>query len=303
MTRARRTAASLAAPTAVLAATFVAAFVLPAAQADEAMPASAGAGGSEQPLWEIGVAAAAGTVPDYPASDDYTPRGIPFPYFAFRGRLFHSDQNGARLETAVRPNVELDVSGGAAFSTANNSSGPRAGMPNLDYLLELGPNLKITLDRPTQNSRWLLELPLRAVASFDGFRAGYQGLLFNPDIGFHTRSVLGSGWSGYTDVGLDFASARYQQYFYQVAPQYALPNRPEYLAHGGYFGSTLELGVGHKLGKHVRLFFYGRIDDYAGGRNENSPLFKTTLNYSAFVGFSWSIWHSKETVTVVEEAP
>jgi MipA family protein len=256
-----------------------------------------------QPLWEIGVAAAAGVVPDYPASDHYSPQAIPFPYFAFRGRVFRSDQNGARLRADVRSNVEVDVSGGAAFAAQSNSSSARAGMPNLDYLLELGPNLKITLDRPSPESRWLVELPLRVVASFYSLHAGYQGLVFTPDVGFHTRSLLGSRWNAYADIGPSFASARYQQYFYQVEAQYALPDRPEYLAHGGYFGSTLEMGVGHKLGKDLRVFFYGRVDDYAGARSEDSPLFKTTLGYSAFAGFSWSIWHSKDTVTMVEEAP
>jgi len=273
-----------------------------AAAADESAPA-ADAGTSLQPKWELGVAAAAGAVPDYPASDNYSPQAIPFPYFAFRGRVFHSDENGARLQANVRSNVELDVSGGAAFAAQSKSTGARVGMPDLDYLLELGPNLKITLDRPSPASRWLLELPLRAVASFSGLHAGYQGLVFNPDIGIHTRSLLGSRWNAYADIGPDFASARYQQYFYQVEAQYALPDRPEYLAHGGYFGSTLELGAGHKLGQHLRVFFYGRVDDYAGARSEDSPLFKTTMGYSAFAGFSWSLWHSQENVSVLEEAP
>ena len=273
-----------------------------AAAADEAAPA-ADTGASVKPTWEIRVAAAAGAVPDYPASDNYSPRVIPFPYFAFRGTLFHSDENGARLQANVRSNVELDVAGGAAFAAQSKSTGARAGMPDLDYLLELGPNLKITLDRPSPASRWLLELPVRVVASFNGLHVGYQGLVFSPDIGFHTRSLLGSRWNAYADIGPQFASARYQQYFYQVEAQYALPDRPEYLAHGGYFGSTLELGAGHRLGQHVRVFFYGRVDDYAGSRSEDSPLFKTTMGYSAFAGFSWSLWHSQETVSVLEEAP
>jgi outer membrane scaffolding protein for murein synthesis (MipA/OmpV family) len=281
---------------------WLAVLLAPAAHADSAAPLL-DAATTQRPLWEVGVAAAAGVVPDYPASDQYGGHVIPFPYFAFRGRLFRSDENGARLHAEVRNNVELDFSGGAAFAAQSSSTSARAGMPDLNYLLELGPNLKITLDRPTPQSRWLLELPLRAVSSFNGLHVGYQGLVFSPDLGFHTRSLFGSRWTAYADLGPQFTSARYQQYYYQVAPQFAEPGRPEFLAHGGYFGSILEMGTGRRLGRDLRIFFYGRVEDYAGSRSENSPLFKTTAGYYGFVGLSWSIWHSKEMVPVVEEAP
>ena len=274
---------------------------LPAGADDSIAPA--GDAGTTQPLWEVGVAAAAGAVPDYPASDRYRARLIPFPYFVYRGRLFRSDENGARLRTDVRPNVELDISGGASFSTHSDASGPRAGMPDLNYLLELGPNLKITLARPSADSRWLLQLPLRAVASANGLHWGYQGLIFDPDVGIQTRALLGSRWSAYAAVGPEFASARFQQYFYQVEPQYALPDRPAYQAHGGYFGSRLELGVSHKLGKDFRLFFYSRLDDHSGARSEDSPLFKAHLDYTAFAGLSWAFWHSKSSVMMPPDAP
>ena len=273
-----------------------------AATADDTVPTQ-DSGGVKQPLWEIGVAAGAGVVPDYPGSDRYRARVIPFPYFVYRGHLFRSDENGARLRADVRPDVELDVSGGASFSTHSDASGPRAGMPDLDYLLELGPNLKITFDRPSPTSRWLLELPVRVVVSTNGSNFGYRGLIFNPLVGIQERSLFGSRWSGYASAGPEFTTARFQQYFYQVDPQYARPDRPAYSAHGGYFGSRLELGVSHKIGRDVRVFFYGRLDDYNGARNDDSPLLKAKVGYSAFVGFSWAIWHSDATVPVVEERP
>ena len=271
------------------------------AAADDTVPVG-GAGNAPQPLWEVGIGAVAGTVADYPASDRYQARFVPFPYFIYRGHLFRSDENGAHLHTDVLSNVELDVSGGVSFATPSSSSGPRAGMPDLKYLAELGPNLKITLARPSSDTRWLLELPVRAVISLNGLHDAYQGLVFTPDIGIHTRAVLGSRWSGYAGVGPEFASARFQQYFYQVDAQYALPDRPAYNAHGGYFGSRLELGASHKLGRDFRVFLFGRLDDYAGARNEDSPLYQSRLGYTAFAGISWAVWRSKETVSMPEEA-
>jgi len=100
------------------------------AAADDTVPVG-GASNAPQPLWEVGIGAVAGTVADYPASDRYQARFVPFPYFIYRGHLFRSDENGAHLHTDVLSNVELDVSGGVSFATPSSSSGPRAGMPEI----------------------------------------------------------------------------------------------------------------------------------------------------------------------------
>ncbi len=250
----------------------------------------------QQPLWEAGIAAGFGTTADYPGSDRYQLRVIPFPYFIYRGNFFRSDQNGTRVRAAYTRNLEFEVSGGASFATHSNGSGPRAGLPDLNYLLEIGPKLKYTFARPSPGVAWFLEVPLRAVISTDFTNLGYRGLVFAPDVGVRTASLLGSPWLAYADIGPEFASARFQDYFYEVAPRYARPGRPTYNAHGGYFGSRLEVGLSRALGKNFRLFFYSRLEDYNGARNTDSPLFQTRLGYAGFVGFSWSFLHSDATV-------
>jgi outer membrane scaffolding protein for murein synthesis (MipA/OmpV family) len=258
--------------------------------------------GARQPLWEVGIAGAVGSVADYPASDRYRVRVVPFPYFVYRGAFLRSDENGTRVRTQVRSNVELDISGGASFATHSNDSGPRAGMPDLDYLLELGPNLKITVARPAPGTSLRLDLPLRAVFSF-GNHWGYQGLVFNPNVGVYERSLFGSPWHGYAALGPEFTTARFQKYFYEVDPPYALPDRPAYDAHGGYFGTRLELGASRKLGKDFRVFGYGRIEDFSGARNDDSPLYKSHWGYTTFVGVSWSFWKSERSVEMPADSP
>lgn len=255
---------------------------------------------AQQPLWEIGIAAGVGTTADYPGSDRYQLRVIPFPYFIYRGSFFRSDQNGTRVRAAYTRNLEFEISGGASFATHSSASGPRAGLPDLDYLLGLGPKIKYTFARPAPGVAWFLEVPLRVVVSTDFTSLGYRGLVFAPDVGVRTASLLGSHWLAYADIGPEFASARFQDYFYQVAPRYARPGRPAYNAHGGYFGSRLEVGLSRSLGKHFRVFFYSRLEDYNGARNTDSPLFQTRLGYAGFVGFSWSFLHSDATVPVHE---
>lgn len=263
-------------------------------------PVKTATGPAQQPLWEVGIAAGFGTTADYPGSNRYQLRAIPFPYFIYRGSFFRSDQNGTRLRAVYTRNLELDISGGAAFASHSSGSGPRAGMPDLDYLLGLGPKLKYTFARPAPGVAWFTEIPLRAVISTDFSNLGYRGLVFAPDVGVRTASLLGSPWSAYADIGPEFASARFQDYFYEVAPRYARPGRPAYNAHGGYFGSRLEVGFSRALSKNFRVFFYSRLDDYNGARNTGSPLFQTRLGYAGFIGFNWSLLHSSTSVAVGE---
>lgn len=258
-------------------------------------------GSGVKPKWELGIGAAVGTEPDYPASDRYRIRPIGFPYFIYRGNFFRSDENGPRVRAQIEPNVELTVSGNASFGSHAEGSGPRANMPKLDYLFEMGPNLRITALRLSPNDSIRVDLPLRAVFSLNGLHTAYQGLTFEPLLGLYTRKLLGTGWSGYAGVGPEWATGRLQRYFYQVDDQYALPDRPAYQAHGGYLGSRFEVGASHKLGRDFSVFMFGRVDNYAGAENEDSPLFKTRFGYTGLVGVSWTFLRSKDMVQVPKD--
>ncbi len=248
-----------------------------------------------QALWEVGLAGGVGSFANYPASDDYRVRAIPLPYFIYRGTFLRADDEGTRLRAKFTPSVELEFSGGGALSSNSNSGGPRAGMPNLDYLLELGPSLKIIAAKPSPSSRLIFDVPVRAVISSNFYsRVDWRGVVFAPDVGIENNKILGTQWGGRVGVGAEFATARTQQYFYQVDTQYALPDRPAYNAHGGYLGSNIEVAVYRPLTPHFRIYAYGRFDLYNGARNEDSPLFKSDTGFGAILGFAWSIWQSKE---------
>lgn len=280
------------------------ALALPALAQDAVSPAPAIAEQSPAPrlpLWEAGIAGAGGLVPDYPASDNYSARAVPFPFFVYRGNFFRSDENGARVRAPVNHNVELDVSGSAAFAAHNTSTGARAGMPKLNDTFELGPNLKITFARPAPGRRWLLVLPVREVTSFAGLNMSYRGLVFAPGVDIQQRHLFGSPWNGYAELGSEFATRRLQDYYYSVPPQYATAQRPAYSAHGGYFGSRLELGLNRPIGESLRLFIYGRVGYYGGAENANSPLFRAHTDGVIFAGLDWSFLKSKEMVTTAAE--
>lgn len=252
--------------------------------------------GGRQPLWEAGIAGVIGYVPDYPGSKRNQLQPLPLPYFIYRGNFFRSDQNGVRLEALHQPRFELDVSFGASLASNSGSSGIRAGLPDLDYLLEAGPNLRVILWRPTPRSRFSLELPVRSVISTDFLHFGDRGFLFAPRLSWLDRPLDDRGLRLHIQLGPDFATEKLQDYFYEVPTPFARPGRPAFDAQGGYLGSNLDISVTRPVTQHIRLFAATKLSALGGARNRDSPLFQTAFNYSLILGFSWSIRQSRETV-------
>jgi len=270
-----------------------------AVHAEDVVPPAADAadtpGPGSKPLWEVGIGGFAGAVADYPGSNQYRVRGLPLPFFIYRGDFFKSDANGPRLQKSSGI-VEWELSGGGSLAS-NSKGGARAGMPNLDYLLEVGPKAKITLAKPTDTSRLTLDLAVReAISTNFSSRLRSQGALFAPDIAYQERAIFGSQWSGRASIGAQFATASLQRYYYEVEPQYALPGRPAYDARAGYLGATLSLTAFRQVTRSFTVFVGLDVDNYDGAANVDSPLLRTRNNLGAAVGFAWSIGQSKRQV-------
>ena len=82
-----------------------------------------------RPLWEAGVGVIAGAIADYPGSDHYRVRGLPIPYFIYRGDFFRADQSGTRLRAGSGKSGQGKTSGknraawhGASFSLQLSNS-------------------------------------------------------------------------------------------------------------------------------------------------------------------------------------
>jgi len=252
-------------------------------------------GAGSKPLWEAGIGGFAGAVADYPGSNQYRVRGLPLPFFIYRGDFLKSDANGPRLQKSSGI-VEWELSGGGSLAS-NSKGGARAGMPNLDYLLEVGPKAKITVAKPTDTSRLSVDVALReAISTNFSSRLRTQGELFAPDIAYEERSILGSQWSGRASFGAQFATAALQRYYYEVEPQYARPGRPAYDARAGYLGSTLAFTAFRPVTRSFTVFAGLNVNNYDGAANVDSPLLRTHNDLGAAVGFAWSIGQSKRQV-------
>jgi outer membrane scaffolding protein for murein synthesis (MipA/OmpV family) len=210
----------------------------------------------------------------------------------YRGEILRSDETGVRGRFLRGRYVQLDVSLGGALPTSSSDNHARRGMPDLDLMGEIGPDLRIILDRQEDISRLDLELGLRAAFTTDLSSIDYRGLVFEPTLGWDRLDVLVKGSHLRLGIGPIFGDERYMDYFYEVRPRFARPGRPAYDADAGYLGTRLQGSYRVPVGGRLSLVVGGRVDVLWGATNSDSPLLKDEVNLSLAAGFSYSFYQS-----------
>lgn len=263
----------------------VMAFMAPAA-AERQEPAPA----PDLPLWEAGLFGGAASTPAYPGSEDRSTRALVLPMLIYRGKVLRVDRSGVDARLFYTERVELDVGFALSLPARSGDVAARAGMPDLNSLLEFGPRLKVLLAEPTATSRVRLELPLRAPVELrNGFER--RGLVFEPRVVFEAADASGR-WQADANLGAMFGNARLNGYFYDVAPQYATAGRPAYRATGGLMMTRLGLSLSRRISPDWRVFGFARYDNYSHAANHDSPLFLRNSGLSLGAGFTWTAHRS-----------
>ena len=255
------------------------------------------------PLWEAGAGLAVVRFPDYRGSDEHNIYALPIPYVVYRGERLKIDRQKVRgLLFSIDP-AELDVSVSGTVPVSSHDNTARQGMPNLDPTLEIGPAINVRLfSNASDSTRVELRLPLRAVIATDIKHTRYAGLLFHPHVNVDFKDVFpGPGWNLGLLGGPVFATERYHDYFYSVAPQFATPSRPAFDARGGYSGLQF-IGA---LSKRFQNYWVGgfvKADSLHGAAFEDSPLVRQKYALSAGVAIAWILGKSRELVEA-KDAP
>src|SRR5664279_2209542 len=139
-----------------------------------------------KPLWELGIAAGGIYSPDYPAADHNSLHGLALPLVIYRGDILRLGKDSIAKGVFIDNDyAELNMSLAASFNANSSDNNARRGMPDLDYLGEIGPQLKIKLGE-IYGGKTELQLPVRAVFSTDFGRLDHRGYLFNIKL-FHER--------------------------------------------------------------------------------------------------------------------
>lgn len=251
---------------------------------------------AKKPLWELGVVGGGGYVPDYPAAGQNHFKGLAAPYIIYRGKFLRAGDKGivrGRLFKSDRIDFDVSLDGSFAADSGNNDA--RRGMPDLDYLGEVGPRLQITLAKAARDAKIDLELPLRAVFSTDFSSVDHRGYVFNPELAYQHENFLKDGLKVKLSIAATFADEDLMDYFYGVAPQFATAARPAYVAKSGYLGSQISFRLIKSLSKRIKIFGRAGMGLHYGASNDASPLYREDVTYSAGLGLSYSFWQSEQT--------
>ena len=248
------------------------------------------------PQWELGFALGALYGPDYRGANESRGYVVPLPYFIYRSNALNVDKNGVRgqLYGFGRSTLVISAAGGIPVRSSQNQT--RAGMPNLDPTIEVGPSLETRLWRNTSGAVLTFNLPLRAAIASNLAHAKAIGWVFAPQLNLAITNMSKLGDID-INVGPLYTSRRYNEYYYGVATDFATTDRPAYQAHGGYSGSHITLGLSKKVG-NAWVGAFVRYDDLTGATFADSPLVKTRHSLIVGTGIAYVLTKSKTLVSV-----
>lgn len=272
--------------------------ILTAATAAVAAPAAPEDPVETEPLWEAGVGGFVALTPNYPASGEYAVNGLPLPYLIYRGELVRiGGDSAASLVPLDTDRFEFGVSADAAFGADSDDNELREGLPDLDPLIEVGPEFVVKaagFGLFTEIAEVELALQGRSVFSIDFEDAPeFQGLVFEPQLRASRRGIIGPRSFGFAAVGSIFATEGLHDYFYEVPAAFARPGRPAFDAGAGYLGAETTFGVGYEVTERFSVFAGGEVGLYAGSANADSPLFEDEVTGSVLFGASYSFFQSE----------
>ncbi|MHA1539415.1 MAG: MipA/OmpV family protein [Alphaproteobacteria bacterium] len=241
--------------------------------------------------WKIGMSAWELFMPDYPASEEHKTRILVLPYLEYHSAIFHSDEKGLLRGEFIQEdwvNIEFSAKGSLPSDSSENYA--RRGMPDLDWLGEIGPKLTFNLISPRREDDLNLDfnIPLRAAFSTN-FRGGsFRGFLSDPGFFIERKKI-----DGHTTLQISltstFATEKLMDYFYEVDTPYVIDNdpipqdnRPAYNAKEGYLGSQLLMRLSSITGG-IENVAYISLHDFNSAKNNDSPLFKKRFN--AMIGY------------------
>lgn len=274
-----------------------------AALAAALLPAIPGAAQEvRRPLLEAGIIGGAGLLPDYPAAEDSQVRALALPWVIYRGELVQSDERGLRGRLYRATDLELTLNVNGAVGTGSRSGTVREGMEDLDWLGEVGPSLRYTAWRDAaRRSRVTLELPVRAAFGTDFSRIRHRGFVVAPEAAYERSGLFGTEARGRIGIGPVFASGALMDHWYRVKPSEARPGRPAYNGDGGYLGTRLQFSLRLPVTERIWLSAGGRVENFSGAANADSPLFRSEWNVSLVGGVSVTLYSSTATAASTAE--
>lgn len=246
------------------------------------------------PLWEAGIAVGFVSVQTYAGASTRKARSLPAPYVVYRGRWLRASGRSVRLVFYERPRLWADLSAGGWIPVSARDEPVRAGMPRLDYTVQAGPRLNYRLRR-TERTDTVLRLAVRSVWSVDSWNdTSQRGFIAQPAVSFGFRP--GGRLSTGASLSALWGNAEQNGYFYDVPAAFATPERPAYRSGTGLVWTALNLGVGWRFNRDLRLGLFVNVKTLEGSVVVDSPLVSRHTSVGAGVGLVWVFTRSERTV-------
>lgn len=252
-----------------------------AQEAEESVP---GEDNEAPALWELRFAGFGRYAPVYPGADESDLTVLPIPIPVYRGSFLSFGENldqvarGDITETRrMRVGLDLDFT----FGESSENIAVRRGMPDLDFMIELGPELELRLsDRTPEQGEFFMAMQLRAAISLDGLSTSSRGYALSPELEYRRDQAFG----GDNVLSLRFrptwASDAYMDYYYEVEPRFATAFRAAFDANSGYLGSRLTAALTRQINEKLILGISASWYLNHGAENETSPLFRSNSGAS-----------------------
>lgn len=248
--------------------------------------------GANEPLWEIALGGYGRYGPAYPASDSYQFDVIPLPFPIYRGKILRvGDENEKPVRTRIfrRDRIKLDIDFGLNLPVDSEDIDEREGLPDLDLLIEAGPELQLQFEEDLPGD-FFLSLQTRGAWSFDGLSTTWRGMVFTTE--FKYEVPLGK--SVYSlRLQPEYATKQYMDFFYGIDEEFATPDRPAFDAKAGYLGTRVILSYGHEFNRKFEIRTGVRLGVYEGAKNRSSTLFTADYTGEVYTAFLWKFWESK----------
>ncbi len=249
-----------------------------------------------QPRYEIGVGAIGINIPDYPGSKRNQMRVIPFPWLIYRGDYLKIDDEGSRTSLFSSKYHETSLGFYFNFPVDSKDHATRQGMPDLDFLVGLGPRFMLRMIPEHPSYRFNFFISVGGVYSTD-FRKKIlcQGIFIKSGFNYwyqwpEKKTTFFSG------LNFEFGSVELNRYFYEVRTVDATPERPVYRAKPGLVESSLYGGVGMNVIENLFVFSSVSWRNLELSENKVSPLVETTNNLGFIIGVVWTFFESDEKV-------
>jgi len=238
--------------------------------------------------WEAGGGMTYFQALHYLGADQSKSYALPFPHIVIESDVFSVNRSAINGHLSKSDFFKLDLSFGGQLKVDSEDNRAREGMPDLDYVLEMGPSPEFLISGHFKgNSKLTFDIPIRASMATDFKSAESIGWRVVPTLHWFGKWPGVQGWEFDSQLRYLYGSKQYHDYFYTIEDQYVTTNRVAYQSEEGKGGLQLKLRLKTSYkGMIVGVFVV--YTDVSNAVFNDSPLVIEDTNYTLGMYGSWT---------------